>query len=199
MVSKRWRVAVWSAAMAAGILVAPPGSSAATVAGLTRTQIRAHGIGVTNWSLLTAFVGYHAVAGGHLGQITNNVRMFWREVGSGNPGRQSLGRKVRELHLLLATARMADTEVALIDQQGRAVSWQSYMKSPHRVYRFAVMNASNRHVLSVISVPWQDPAASAVAKAAVPPPRAKSTHPERRKARTTVIARGWGELRISRR
>ncbi len=197
MVSKRWRMAIWSAAMAAGVLGAPPASSAATVAGLTRAQIRAHDIGVTHWSLLTAFVGYHAVAGGHLSQITHNVSIFWRDVGRGNPGRQSLGRKLQELHLLIATARMADTEVALINQKGQAVAWQRYMKNPHQLYRFAVMNASNRHVLSVISVPWQDPGAATVAKAAAPPP-AKSAHPPRPEARARIVAHAWGALRLSR-
>ena len=198
VVSERWRMVVWPAAVAVGVLASPPVSSAATVAGLTRAQIRTHDIGVTHWSLLTAFVGYHAVAGGHLGQITHNVRIFWQDVGSGNPGRQSLGRKVQELHLLLATARMADTEVALINQKGQAVAWQRYMKSPHKVYRFAVLNASNRHVLSVISVPWQDPTVTTVAKAAAPPPRPTSPHPPRSTARIPVMAHAWGALRLSR-
>ncbi len=132
---------------------------AANVEDVTNAEIQAHHITVSNWSLLISFLGYHAVSGGHLNLVTRNIDTFWKEVGSSNPGDQSLSHKVEELNLLAATARLADAQVAVVNAQGQGVSWQTYMKTPHTVYRFAVLNRSNGQVLSTITVPWADPSA----------------------------------------
>lgn len=165
--SMKWIGAI---TMAVSVMLAPA-AFAANVAEVTSAQIEAHHITVSNWSLLIAYLGYHAVSSGHLKAVTRNIETFWREVGSSNPGDQTLSHKVEELNLLAATARLADADVAVVNSHGQPVSWTRYMKSPHRTYHFAIDNRSTGQVLSTISVPWQDP--STKVAAVDPKPKAK--------------------------
>ena len=165
--SMKWIGAI---TMAVSVMLAPA-AFAANVAEVTSAQIEAHHITVSNWSLLIAYLGYHAVSSGHLKAVTRNIETFWREVGSSNPGDQTLSHKVEELNLLAATARLADADVAVVNGHGQPVSWTRYMKSPHRTYHFAIDNRSTGQVLSTISVPWQDP--STKVAAVDPKPKAK--------------------------
>lgn len=165
--SMKW---VGAITVAVSVLLAPA-AFAANVEDVTSAQIEAHHITVSNWSLLIAYLGYHAVSSGHLKAVTRNIETFWREVGSSNPGDQTLSHKVEELNLLAATARLADADVAVVNSHGQPVSWTRYMKSPHRIYHFAIDNRSTGQVLSTISVPWQDP--STKIAAVDPKPKAK--------------------------
>lgn len=165
--SMKW---VGAITVAVSVLLAPA-AFAANVEDVTSAQIEAHHITVSNWSLLIAYLGYHAVSSGHLKAVTRNIETFWREVGSSNPGDQTLSHKVEELNLLAATARLADADVAVVNSHGQPVSWTRYMKSPHRTYHFAIDNRSTGQVLSTISVPWQDP--STKVAAVDPKPKAK--------------------------
>ncbi len=167
--SMKW---VGAITMAVSVMLAPA-AFAANVEDVTSAQIEAHHITVSNWSLLIAYLGYHAVSSGHLKAVTRNIETFWREVGSSNPGDQTLSHKVEELNLLAATARLADADVAVVNSKGQPVSWTRYMKSPHRTYHFAIDNRSTGQVLSTISVPWQDPSTKIAAVDPKPKPKAK--------------------------